>query len=318
MVLFNAKYSIYLPKFFCMQRIVFWLVYPLLWLISILPFSVFYRVSDMVYFFVYYVVRYRKNTVTSNLQLIFPGKHSEEINSIRRRFYKHMVDMFLEMIKSISISNEELKKRFTFTNLEEVRKIRALDKSIILACGHYASYEWMNALQLYGLDYKGFGVYKRISNQYFDKLVKDIRGRYDGILIPTSKATKTITHNEERGVKGVYAMIADQSPKLSRSRAWASFMGIDVPVFTGTEKLAKNLDMAVVYLHVEKIKRGYYQATFKTITVEPGKEPDFYITRRYFQKLEDQIYKAPEYYLWTHKRWKHRNAPIPHDAVKIR
>ena len=193
-----------------------------------------------------------------------------------------------------------------------------MDKSVLLACGHYASYEWMNALQLYGLDYKGFGVYKKIKNRYFDKMVKDIRGRYDGVLITTTKATKTITDNQEKGIMGVYAMIADQSPKLSRTRAWANFMGIVVPVFTGTEKLSKNLDMAVVYLHVEKVKRGFYSATFETITYEPTKEPDFEITRKYFQLLEAQIKKAPEYYLWTHKRWKHRNAPIPHDAMVIK
>lgn len=297
-----------------MQRLVFLLAYPILWLISVLPFWLFYLVSDMVYFIVYHIARYRRKTVSENLRLVFPEKSSEEIANIRKKFYKHMVDMFLEMIKSITISNDELKKRFEFTNLEEIVKIRSMNKSIIVACGHYASYEWMNSLQLYGLDYRAFGIYKKIRNPHFDKLVKDIRGRYDGTLISTSKATKTITQNQKNGILGVYAMIADQSPKLSRSRAWANFMGIGVPVFTGTEKLSRNLDMAVVYLHVEKVKRGYYQATFKTLTYDPKAEPEFEITRRYFQELEAQIYKAPEYYLWTHKRWKHRNASIPSDA----
>lgn len=317
MLLFTAKYSIYLPKFFRMQRIVFWLVYPLLWTISSLPFKVFYLVSDCVYLVVYYVVRYRRKTVASNLALVFPEKPSEEIKTIEKKFYKHMVDMFLEMIKSITISKKELKKRFTFTNLSEIQKVRKMNKSVILACGHYASYEWMNALQLYDVDYTGYGIYKKIQNKYFDKLVKDIRGRYNGVLIPTTKATKTITYNEEIGNRGIYAMIADQSPKLSRTRAWAKFMGIGVPVFTGTEKLAKNLDMAVVYLQVDKVKRGYYRATFKPLTLQPEKEPDYTITRRYFKELESQIYEAPEFYLWTHKRWKHRNASIPQDAVVL-
>ena len=301
-----------------MQRLVFLLAYPILWLISVLPFRLFYLVSDVVYVVVYHLARYRRKTVSENLRLVFPEKSSEELASIRKKFYKHMVDMFLEMIKSISISKEELKKRFRFTNLEEVKKIRSMNKSIIVACGHYASYEWMNSLQLYGVDYKAFGIYKKVKNPYFDKLAKDIRGRYDGILISTSKATKTITQNETDGIKGVYAMIADQSPKLNRTRAWANFMGIGVPVFIGTEKLSRSLDMAVVYLHVEKVKRGYYSATFKTLTTEPATEPEFEITRKYFQELEAQIYKAPEYYLWTHKRWKHRNAPIPSDAVMIK
>lgn len=229
-----------------------------------------------------------------------------------------MVDMFLEMVKSISISNEELKKRFVFTNKEEILKIREMNKSILLACGHYASYEWMNALQLYEIDYIGFGIYKKIKNRFFDQMAKDIRGRYDGVLIPTTEATKTIKANELAGIRGVYAMIADQSPKLNRAKAWTEFMGITVPVFTGLENLSRTLDMPVVYLHVEKIKRGYYKASFTTFTYEPAKEPDFYVTQRYFEELEAQIKTAPQYYLWTHKRWKHRNVPIPKNAVIIR
>ena len=301
-----------------MQRLVFWLAYPFLWLISILPFWLFYRVSDLVYILVFHVIGYRRKTVKENLELVFPEKTSAEKKLITKKFYQHMVDMFLEMIKSISISNEVLKKRFAFTNLEEILKIRDMDKSILLACGHYASYEWMNALQLYNIDYRGFGIYKKIKNPFFNKLAKDIRGRYEGVLIPTTEATDTISANEEAGVLGVYAMIADQSPKLNRARVWTDFMGITVPVFTGTEKLAKNLDMVVVYLHVEKIKRGYYRATFKTLSYEPEQEPRFNITRRYFEELESQIKKAPEYYLWTHKRWKHRDLPIPKDGTYIR
>lgn len=301
-----------------MQRLVFWLVYPLLWFLSILPFKLFYLFSDFVFVVVYYLVRYRRKTVTENLQLVFPQKSSEEIKRIRKKFYRHMVDMFLEMIKSISISNEELKKRFAFTNLDEVRKLQEMNKSIIIACGHYASYEWLNAIQLHGLDYRGFGIYKKIKNKHFDKLVKDIRGRFNGTLITTTKTTKTITENQQKGILGMYAMVADQSPKLSRSKVWTEFMGIKTPVFTGTEKLSRHLHMAVVYLHVEKVKRGHYIATFKPISYEPSKEPEFYITRKYFDELEAQIKEEPEYYLWTHKRWKHRNAALPKDAVLVK
>ncbi|PAM91441.1 lipid A biosynthesis acyltransferase, partial [Flavobacterium sp. IR1] len=142
-------------------------------------------------------------------------------------------------------------------------------------CGHYASYEWLNAIQLHGLDYRGFGIYKKIKNPFFDKLVKDIRGRFQGELISTLTATKQIIKNEKNGILGVYAMIADQSPKINRTKAWTEFMGSTVPVFMGTEKLSKELDMAVVYLHVEKKKRGFYEATFKTISYNPAEEKDF-------------------------------------------
>src|SRR5690606_13580040 len=203
-----------------MQRLVYWFIYPILLLISLLPFWLFYKFSDLIFFIVYHIIGYRKKIVMENLVLAFPEKSGNELKRIQKKFYSHMCDMFLEMVKSISISEEEIKKRFEFTNKEEILRIRKMDKSIILMCGHYASYEWMNALQLFGINFKGFGVYKKVKNPYIDKLARDIRGRYDGILIPTVEATKTIADNEKKEIKGVYGMVADQSPKLDRAKYW--------------------------------------------------------------------------------------------------
>ncbi|MFD1096371.1 lysophospholipid acyltransferase family protein [Salegentibacter chungangensis] len=300
-----------------MQGLVFWLAYPLLWLISILPFRLFYIVSDITYVLVYHIIGYRKKTVTDNLKLVFPEKPDAEIRAIRKKFYAHMCDMFLEMIKSMSISGKELKRRFVFTNPEELHRLEKKHKGIILMCGHYASYEWMIALQLYDVTYKAFGIYKRIRNRYFDKLVKNIRGKFNGELIPTAEATRKIEINEKNGVLGIYAMISDQSPKWNRAKYWADFMDIKVPVFTGSEKMAREFDMAVTYLNVEKTGRGYYEATLINITDKPANEDPYYITKSFIELLEKQINKAPEYYLWTHKRWKHRHEALPKNGVII-
>lgn len=297
-----------------MQGLVFWIVYPFLWLISILPFRIFYLVSDMIFVLVYHVFGYRRKTVQNNLRLVFPEKPESEIKDIEKKFYRHMCDMFLEMIKSISISEKELKRRFVFKDLDYLRELEKMNKSIIIMCGHYASYEWMIAIQLYGLKFKAFGVYKRIRNKYFDELVKKIRGRFDGELISTYKATEKIRYNQEQGILGNYAMIADQSPKMNRAKHWIKFMGIRVPVFEGSERLARKLDMSVAYLQVEKTGRGYYEAELVPITVNAQQEPEHYITKKFIELLEKQIRTRPENYLWTHKRWKHRNEPIPKDA----
>ncbi|WP_373056120.1 lysophospholipid acyltransferase family protein [Zunongwangia sp. H14] len=297
-----------------MHAVVFWMVYPVLWIISILPFRLFYAVSDGVYFLVYYMIGYRKKVVAENLKLVFPEKTEEERFQIRKKFYSHMCDMFLEMIKSLSISNKELKKRFVFTNPEEVLRLQEKNKSIVLMCGHYASYEWMIALQLYGIKIKAYGVYKKIKNPYFDDLVKGIRSKFNGELIPTSIATLTITKHEKENQRGIYAMIADQSPKMAKSKYWANFMDIKVPVFTGSEKLAREFNMAVIYLHVEKVSRGHYVARLINLTDAAQEEAPHIITRKYLDLLEQQIRKKPEFYLWTHKRWKHRNTTIPKGA----
>lgn len=173
-------------------------------------------------------------------------------------------------------------------------------------CAHYASYEWILSAAFYNFKYKTYGIYKKIKNPYFDKLVKEIRSRYDSTIITTLETPKTMMRNKAKGVLASYGMIADQAPKGGKTDYWREFMGINTPVFVGSEVLAKRLDLSVSYLHIEKVKRGHYEATFKTITTEPSSVENYKITDAYFNFLEDQIREKPEYYLWTHKRWKHK------------
>lgn len=288
-----------------MQRLGFLAVYPLLWLISILPFRIFYWFSDFIYLIVYYIIGYRKKVVKSNLELAFPEKSNQEIQDIQKKFYHHFCDMFLEMIKTMSISDKELKKRFVVKNPEELQRLQSLSKSHIILLGHYASYEWVNALHFYGLTYEAYGVYKKIKNEYFDCLIKRIRSKHHTTMLATKEVPKQILKNKKAGLLSSYGMIADQAPKGSNSKHWLNFIGKEVPVFTGSEVLAKRLDLALTYLHIEKIKRGHYTAEFIPLADDPEKYKDFQLTEKYFHLLEEQIKDQPEYYLWSHKRWKH-------------
>ncbi|MDR6301133.1 lysophospholipid acyltransferase family protein [Mesonia maritima] len=288
-----------------MQRLVYLLSYPFLWLISILPFSVLYKLSDFIYFWIYKVFGYRKKVVVSNIKAAFPEKSSEEIKTITKGFYQHFVDIFLEMIKSLSISDKELKKRFKIKNPEVLEQLESQQKSYIIMTGHYASYEWINALHFYGLRYKAYGVYKQLKNKEFDRLVKKIRSKYNTTMLSTKEVTRQIIKNQRAGILSSYGMIADQAPKGAKSKYWRNFMGRKVPVFIGSEFIAKKLDLAVTYLHIQKVKRGYYEAKFIILTEHAKKVKDYQITDKYFELLEMQIKNAPAFYLWTHKRWKH-------------
>ncbi len=287
-----------------MQWLIFWMVYPLLWCISKLPFPLFYKVSDAVYLIVYYVVGYRKETVAFNLKTAFPKKSEAERKQIEKEFYKHMCDMFLEMIKSISISADELKKRFAIDDLSIISKLESEKRSSIILMGHYASYEWLTALQFY-FDYTGYGIYKRIKNKYFDELVQRIRKKWNSELINNKEATFIVRKKQRSGEMATYAFIADQSPKTRKTQYCTDFLGQNVPFFTGVERLAKSENMPVLYLAVDKIKRGYYKAHFEVITEDPASLPDYQITDAFITHLETQIKNAPQYYLWTHKRFKH-------------
>jgi lauroyl/myristoyl acyltransferase len=288
-----------------MQFLVFIIAFPLLWIISILPFPVFYIFSDFVYLIVYYVVRYRKKTVRYNLALAFPNLSAKERLIIEKKSYHHLCDMFLEMIKTMTISQEEMNKRFTITNIELVKEFEKKGKSTILLASHYASWEWLLSLNDKTI-FKGIGVYKKIANKYFDKLIRDIRSKYNAELVETKRAIPLMAENQHNGVLTMYGLASDQSPKLDRAFHWDTFMGVEVPVHTGAEMLAKRYDLNVLFVKVKKIKRGFYEATFVPITDNPKSLPNFEITTIFLREVEKQIYEAPEYYFWTHKRWKHR------------
>ncbi|MFK7049933.1 lysophospholipid acyltransferase family protein [Flavobacterium columnare] len=287
-----------------MQLVVYILVYPIIWFISILPFKLLYILSDSVYFIIYYIVGYRKKTVRHNLMIAFPNLSSKERLSIEKKSYRHLCDMFLEMIKTLSISEKEMDKRYQFTNLEIYNKLEMQQKSVIIMLAHYASYEWIIAMNKY-IKFEGFGVYKKIKNRYFDKLVKKIRSKFNATLISTKETSKVIEKNNHNNILSVYAFISDQTPKPSSNMHWYQFMGKETPIHVGAELLAKRFDMSLIFLKVKKIKRGFYQATFEILADEVKSIPNFQISEKFIQKVEQQIYEAPEYYMWTHKRWKH-------------
>lgn len=288
-----------------MQLLAYILIYPVLWLVSILPFKLLYVVSDGLYALLYYLIGYRKKVVFDNLKLAFPEKSEIELRTIRKKFYHHLCDMILEAVKSITISEAEMIKRYVFTNVEEIHTLEKANKSVVLFMGHYASWEWVFILQKH-INHKGYAVYKQLSNKYFDALVKRIRAKYNSYLITTKETFPILIKAKQNNQLTLNGFVFDQSPKAEKAIYWQKFMGIEVPVHVGAEILAKRLDMATVFLKVEKVKRGYYKATFYDIIQNTKDIGNYEITDKALKRVEEQIYEAPEYYLWTHKRWKHR------------
>lgn len=288
-----------------MQLVVFILVYPLIWFVSILPFRILYVFSDIVYVLVYHIIGYRKKVVRDNIALALPNISEKERLNIEKKFYHHLCDMFLEMMKTMAISEKEMNKRFVFTNLELYTALEKKQKSIAVMIAHYATYEWVISMNR-KIEFEGFAIYKKVNNKYFDKLVRNIRSKFKATLITTSQTIPVIKENESLGHRGVYGFASDQSPQESKAFHWQKFMGIETPVYTGAEMLVKRFDMNVIFLRVKKVKRGYYEATFELMFDNPKAIPDYQISDEFLRRVEKQIYEAPEFYLWTHKRWKHR------------
>ncbi len=277
-----------------------------MWIISILPFRILYVVSDILYLLVYYIIGYRKKTVKYNLTLVFPDKSEKEITTLSKKFYHHLCDMILESVKSLTVSEAEMMKRFKFKNIEEIHKLEKENKNIVLMCAHYANFEWIFIAQKF-VNHKGYGVYKRLANKYFDRLIKRKRAKYNTQLITTKETIPVLMESIKNGELSISGFVSDQSPKVNKAYHWNDFMGIKVPVHTGAEMLAKRLDSSVVFFGVKKIKRGYYETTFTTLAQNANDYKNYEITDMFLKLVEEQIYSAPEYYLWTHKRWKHKD-----------
>ena len=288
--------------------LVYILVYPLILLFSVLPFRILYFVSDILYILLYHVVGYRKKVVMGNLDIAFPEKSKEERTEIMKKFYHHFLDIFMEMIKTFSISDKEILERFKLTNQQELDEFMGRNKNVLLMSSHYANFEWLFSLNL-RVKHHGFAAYKKVKNKYFNNYIVRSRSRFNTTLVATKEFMATLAENDKNKLSSVYGMLVDQSPKLHKTYHWSTFFGVEVPVITGTEMLAKKYDYAVMYIETTKVKRGYYETKMEILSETPRAVPDFEITDLFMKKLEAKIRKEPEFYFWTHKRFKHMRVP---------
>ena len=246
--------------------------------------------------------------------MVFPEKSEKEIQRIEKEFFRHMCDMFLETVKTMNLSKEQVRKKYDVRNIEVLKELEK-ERSILIVCSHYANWEWNVSINNY-VKSKGYAVYQKIGNVYFDKFIKKVRARWNTTLITQQQTVKTVVRNKRDGVIGIFGMVSDQSPQAHRAQYWADFMDIKVPIFNGAETMARKLDLAVVFLKVSKVKRGYYKAEFIPIAESGKQTKENEITDTFLRLTEQQIKERPEHYLWTHKRWKHRDK-TPASFAKI-
>jgi KDO2-lipid IV(A) lauroyltransferase len=288
-----------------MSFLIFALVSPLIWVLSKFPLRVLYIISDGVYLLLYHVIGYRKEVVRFNLKTAFPEMDEATLKTTEKRFYHHFCDLFIEMIKTFSIDEKTLIKRYKFTNLDVLQSYVDKGQPIILTLGHYASYEWIFTLHLFFKGYPGYAIYKKIKNPYFDKMIRDVRSKWHSILVPNKESREKIKEVlETQDGFVLFGFIMDQSPANPTNKHFAKFFGVETPFFTGVEQLAKQYDLPVLFLETTKVKRGHYSSTFSVIADRPKEHSDFNITDVFAQKLAEQIAIDPAYYFWTHKRFK--------------
>ena len=279
-------------------------LYSLVWLLHLLPDWFLFRISDCLYFLMYHVAGYRKKVVADNIQKAFPEYDKAKIRSIIRKFYHHFSDIILESGICHFYSESKALKRITYRNPELLNELYATGKLVMAVTGHYGNWEYLNTLSL-ASEYPVEAIYKPLHIKPIDRMIKRNRTRFGVMVSPMEKITRNLIlhHKEKDPVMTIF--LADQRPLMKNIQYWTKFMGLDTPLYLGTEKLARKLDAAVVFLKILKVKRGRYEVEIELICKDPNDLAPFEITNRHVQILENLIREQPEYWLWSHRRWKH-------------
>lgn len=298
-----------------MQAIGYYILLPFLYLFMLIPFPFFYGLSDFIYFFLYHIIGYRKKIVLQNLRNSFPEKSEEEIQRISRKFYRYLCDLFLETFKTLTIRKKTALKKCVLTpdTQQLFDSYAAKNQSFIIVMGHYGNWEWGGNTFSLSCKHQLYVIYHPIHNKYFNGLMYKLRTRFGGKLIAMNDTFKEMVKN--RSHLNATAFIADQTPSPENAH-WMTFLNQDTPVFLGTERIAKKLNIPVVYVSIKRPKRGYYVISAQTIFEEPKNTVDGEITENHTRMLEKDIQEQPEIWLWSHRRWKHKRPAENHKPVE--
>lgn len=271
---------------------------------SLLPFGVLYVISDILYLLLYYVAGYRKKVVVNNIKNSFPGLSMHEQNKIAKKFYRHLCDLIVESIKIFTISENEIHKRMVCKNPEMINKYFDTGKSIIIAGGHLNNWELFAVAIDSAIKHQTIGIYKPLSNKFFNAKMQSTRSKYGLMMIPTH-TTKAVFEEQKNNLTAVIFAI-DQSPSNPKNCYWTNFLNQETGVVFGAEKFAGEYNYPVLYGRIHKEKRGYYSFEFLPASENPQQTNHGEITEIITRLLEKDIVAAPEFWLWAHRRWKHK------------
>ncbi len=272
-------------------------------LISWLPFRALYAVSDFLAWTMEHVMHYRQEVIMTNLHYSFPEKSEAELVKIRKGFYRNFADIIVESFKSLSMSEKTMRRHFALKNPGLFEELYRKGKGVMLIMGHYTNFEWTAMSFPLVVPQPSFAVYHRLKNARFSKKVVAIREQFGLKLFPMKDTYPFMLNNPAKAP--LYVFMADQSPHKGKIKYRTPFLNQDTPVHLGAENLAKKCDLAVVFIDIQRVKRGYYEVEAQLLFEDASQTAPYQITDRHVQVLEEVIKKKPEDWLWSHKRWKH-------------
>jgi KDO2-lipid IV(A) lauroyltransferase len=286
-----------------MTSIPYYLSFAMIWLFSLIPYWLIYLISDGLYFIIYHIVRYRKSTVFRNLRTSFPEKTEVEITQLAKAFYHHFSDFLLEISKCIRISAGDLEKRMKYLNPEVFTRLAEEGKNIALVSAHYNNWEMMNNIPLI-MEHECLIIYRPLKSQVADKISLFMRRRFGAVMTPMENIFRESLKYRSEGKLFSIWFLADQRPPR-KTKFWTRFLNHDTAFFEGVEKMSKKLGMSVVFMDVQKVRRGYYEVNLEKLFDNASLTKENEVTLACVRRMEEVIIKKPEFWLWSHKRFKH-------------
>lgn len=287
------------------MKLSYYILYPICCLVGWLPYKAQFLLSDVIRWLLHYVLKYRVKVVRENLRNAFPEATSEELRMVEKRFYNHLADVFLEILSVASVSKKQIMRRIEFTNVEEIERLTK-GRSWICAMAHYGSWEYTISYSLHTQHDGVLAVYRPLHSRGIDEYFKKVRSRFGARPVAMNDIVREVIRQRLQGRSVAVALIADQTPPRNESHPWFTFLNQPTQFFLGTEKIALKLGMPVAFLHIDKVKRGFYRARFELIYDGVEKVTEYEVTRRYIEHLERMIVERPELWMWSHRRWKHK------------
>jgi KDO2-lipid IV(A) lauroyltransferase len=286
-----------------MTSLPYYLLFGITWLISLLPFWVLYRLSDLLFFISYYTLGYRKSTVISNLRSSFPEKDNKEVIILTKAFYRHFCDFMVEYIKCISMSVSTLQKRFAYCNMELIQDLEQSNKNYVLVTAHYNNWEWLVLFPALIVSHF-LVVYRPLHNKTIDRLTNYMRSRFKPLMVPMANIYREVVKHQYENIPFSIYFLADQRPPKT-SRFWTKFLNHEVSFYEGVEKISRRFKLAIVFMEIRKSGRGYYKVYFKKLFNDASETKENEITLACVHEMEKVIINKPEFWLWSHKRFKH-------------
>ena len=286
-----------------MSKILYRIEIAFIYMLSLLPLRILYLLSDIVYFIVYIIIGYRKKVVFTNLQNSFPEKSEDEIKVIAKKYYSYFCDLIIEIIKNITISENAVRKHVRFRDTSIFQKFYDKKQSVIIVMGHFGNWEFGGARFCIEKLHELVVIYHPLKNKYFDTLFYQMRTRFGNRLYSQNEVLRGMIKDREKLT--ATAFIADQTPSAPNAY-WTNFLHQDTPVFTGIGKIAKKLNYPVIYVSMHQLKRGYYEILSELIVENPEKMSENEISELHTRSLEKDIKENPEFWIWSHRRWKHK------------